>query len=208
MKFNFALLQWIFGRLFSTSFATRRTTILPRKWLWKCRRVPNSVQHLMHAWTDFVKVSLQVHLKIWKEVMQVKKRSQKLKERIKNRLDQAYGLDEIVFELVAIGLFFILLDIFTNLAYISYFSIIFLLLGCFRCYSANIEARKEELRIYENFKSDCAEWLNKQQENLKDKITYKYVKCPHCGTVIKLPRRLGEITVTCPKCNNKFNKNV
>lgn len=136
----------------------------------------------------------------------MKKWIQNLKEKLNDRIERAYGFDELGIEIIAIGLFFVLLDMFSELAYISYFGVVFLLLGCFRCYSSDIEARRKELQIYEKFKAICAEWFTEQFAKIKDRITYKYVKCPHCGAVMKLPRGAGKVTITCPICNNKFNK--
>ncbi len=36
---------------------------------------------------------------------------------------------------------------------------------------------------------------------------HKYFKCPNCKTRLRVPRGRGSITVTCPLCKNKFDKN-
>lgn len=34
--------------------------------------------------------------------------------------------------------------------------------------------------------------------------THVYAKCPHCKAVLRLPRRKGEHTVRCPRCQESF----
>ncbi len=35
---------------------------------------------------------------------------------------------------------------------------------------------------------------------------HKYFKCPNCKSRLRVPRGRGMITVTCPRCKNKFDK--
>ena len=35
---------------------------------------------------------------------------------------------------------------------------------------------------------------------------YKYFKCPQCHARLRLPRKVGEVTVTCGKCRHAFKK--
>lgn len=39
----------------------------------------------------------------------------------------------------------------------------------------------------------------------KDK-EHKYFKCPKCKARLRVPKGRGRITVTCPRCGNKFDK--
>jgi transcription elongation factor Elf1 len=35
---------------------------------------------------------------------------------------------------------------------------------------------------------------------------YKYFKCPECKSWLRLPRGVGEVTVTCGKCRHAFKQ--
>lgn len=35
---------------------------------------------------------------------------------------------------------------------------------------------------------------------------HKYFKCPNCKSRLRVPRGRGLITVTCPKCKNRFDR--
>ena len=41
---------------------------------------------------------------------------------------------------------------------------------------------------------------------LKHSREYKYVRCPKCHSWLKLPRKVGEVTVTCGKCRHAFKQ--
>ena len=37
---------------------------------------------------------------------------------------------------------------------------------------------------------------------------HKYLKCPKCKQEIRVPKGAGKIRITCPKCQEKFEKKV
>lgn len=37
---------------------------------------------------------------------------------------------------------------------------------------------------------------------------HKYFLCPNCKQTVRVPRGRGQITITCPKCKQKFDKKV
>ena len=41
---------------------------------------------------------------------------------------------------------------------------------------------------------------------LKNIRKYKYFKCPQCHARLRLPRKVGEVTVTCGKCRHAFKQ--
>ena len=41
---------------------------------------------------------------------------------------------------------------------------------------------------------------------MKNIKQYKYFTCPKCKSRLKLPRGVGEVTVTCGKCGEKIKK--
>lgn len=49
---------------------------------------------------------------------------------------------------------------------------------------------------------DVVEGLDKNK--VESLIDYKVVKCPNCGSKLRIPKEKGKIKVTCPKCSNSF----
>ena len=64
----------------------------------------------------------------------------------------------------------------------------------FRCLSRNTYKRYEENRKYLRF-----------VERLKDR-QHKYFDCPRCHQPVRVPRNKGKISITCPRCKEKFIK--
>ncbi|MGN0038110.1 MAG: hypothetical protein ACI36Y_03100 [Coriobacteriales bacterium] len=59
----------------------------------------------------------------------------------------------------------------------------------FRALSRNIPARRAE-----------NERFAKRQRRARNQKEFKYLKCPHCGQEMRVPRGKGKIAVKCPKC--------
>ena len=74
--------------------------------------------------------------------------------------------------------------------------------------SRNIVARSRENRRFLSIKNGIKKffWLRKQM--WKDRKTHVYKKCPHCKSVLRLPRRKGDHGVTCPKCKKVFRVKI
>ena len=62
----------------------------------------------------------------------------------------------------------------------------------FRMLSRNTYKRYQENRRYLRF------W-----ERIKDR-DHKYFDCPRCRQPVRVPRGKGKISITCPKCREKF----
>ena len=64
----------------------------------------------------------------------------------------------------------------------------------FRTFSRNTYQRYQENRRYLRF-----------LEQLKDR-EHRYFDCPRCRQPVRVPRGKGKISITCPKCKEKFIK--
>ena len=117
-----------------------------------------------------------------------------------------YGVDQLSF---CILIFALLLDIIGVFAHFQIFKILglILLLICYlRTFSKNTYKRINEnnkfLTIYNPIKNK----INLFIYHTKDKKTHKYLKCPNCKQKLRVPRNVGKLTVTCPKCKTEFKK--
>lgn len=55
--------------------------------------------------------------------------------------------------------------------------------------------------------ADAARRSQKMAAKAADK-EHKYLKCPKCKQEIRVPKGAGKIRITCPKCQEKFEKKV
>ena len=110
-----------------------------------------------------------------------------------------YGTDKLNLALLVAGLVFSILSYFfigvtpLNLL-LTLISYIFLGLSLFRCFSRNIYKRYEENRKFLLI-----------FQRLRDK-EHRYYDCPRCRQQVRVPRGKGKISITCPKCKEKFIK--
>lgn len=109
-----------------------------------------------------------------------------------------YGSDKLNTLILSIGLGASLLQLFIptyglKLAFmlISYG---FLAVAIFRMLSKNVYKRYEENRKYLRF---LDRWKDKE---------HRYYDCPKCKQTVRVPRGKGKISITCPKCREKFIK--
>lgn len=76
----------------------------------------------------------------------------------------------------------------------------------FRMLSRNISARYQENVKFEQFYGKVQTSVKQFIVRMKNSKQYKYFTCPKCKSRLKLPRGVGEVTVTCGKCGEKIKK--
>lgn len=109
-----------------------------------------------------------------------------------------YGTDKLNTAILLFGLLFCFLAIFIPftpvrlaLTVISYGLMCW---AIFRSLSRNTYKRYRENCKYLRF-----------MERLKDR-EHRYFDCPRCRQPVRVPRGKGKISITCPKCKEKFIK--
>lgn len=122
----------------------------------------------------------------------------KLRTGLQRFMAGRYGTDKLNMAILCAGLFFTFLSmlipvnsvklLFTVIAYI------FMFLAIFRTLSRNVYKRYEENRKFLMF-----------FQKLKDK-DHRYYNCPRCHQQVRVPKGKGKISITCPKCREKFIK--
>ncbi len=124
-----------------------------------------------------------------------------------------YGNDHLNLAIIAASLACGLLTFFTYGIADAIFSLLqlsLLVVWFLRAYSRNHQSRALEnqkfLRIWRAFK-EKNKWLFAFFSRLADR-KHRYFKCPSCKSRLRVPRGRGKITVTCPRCKNKFDKKV
>ena len=122
----------------------------------------------------------------------------KLRTGLRRFMEGRYGTDKLNMAILLSGLACSLLAsllpgaviklAFTTVSYV------FMGIAIFRTLSRNIYKRYEENRKYLLF-----------FQKLKDK-DHCYYNCPRCHLQVRVPKGKGKISITCPKCREKFIK--
>ncbi len=122
----------------------------------------------------------------------------RLKAAMRRFMEGRYGTDKLNMAILVVGLVFCLLVIIQPIALLdlifTVLSYVLMGIAIFRMLSRNTYKRYQENRKYLRFK-----------ERLRDR-QHRYYDCPRCRQPIRVPRGKGKISITCPKCKEKFIK--
>ena len=131
---------------------------------------------------------------------------QKFKDGVRNFMIGRNGADQLSMAMLIAGIVLSLLTTITRLAVFNVLGLIVLILTIFRMFSRNLEKRRAENQKFVNFRANFGTNAKQLMNRLKNMKKYKYFKCPQCGARLRLPRKVGEVTVTCGKCKNQFKQ--
>lgn len=116
------------------------------------------------------------------------------------------GVDDLTNAMIIAALVLMLLTTFTGSVLLNMISLILYAVSIFRMFSRNIAKRYEENRKYVEWRQRFGTTASQKWVRLKNSKKYKYFKCPECGSLLRLPRKVGEVTVTCGKCRHAFKQ--
>jgi len=107
-----------------------------------------------------------------------------------------YGTDKLNTTILIAGLICCVLSMLVPAigALMTLLSYILMGWAIFRMLSRNTYKRYQENKKYLRF-----------IERIKDR-EHKYFDCPRCRQPVRVPRGKGKISITCPKCGEKFVK--
>ena len=109
-----------------------------------------------------------------------------------------YGVDKLNMALLWIGAGACILSLFLPIPLVklalTFVSYVMMFLAFFRMLSRNTYKRYQENRKYLML-----------VQRLKDR-EHRYFDCPRCHQPVRVPRGKGKISISCPKCKEKFIK--
>lgn len=131
-------------------------------------------------------------------------------ERVKRFMDQITagrrGADQLSLALLVLGLFLSMLTSVTRIGLFYLIGLVAYGFSIYRMFSRKIEKRYAEnmkfLKLWNGWRSSLRQFVNR----MKNMRQYKYYKCPQCRAWLRLPRKVGEVTVTCGNCHSTFKQ--
>lgn len=115
-----------------------------------------------------------------------------------------YGADELNQLLGYAVLIFWILSIITGNPWLYYVALALLFIELFRTFSKNYSARSKERLAYLKIIDKIKRFANKVKQRWVQRKTHKFYTCKKCRATIRVPKGLGKVEITCPKCGNKF----
>lgn len=128
-----------------------------------------------------------------------------MKEKFYRFMQGRYGIDQLNSFLMIVCVICFIVNMFIGsivLTFIAYGTWLFVI---FRMFSKYIYARNRENDKYLNFFSPLSRWLKLKLMSKQDPSN-KYFSCPKCKQMVRVPKGHGTVVVTCPNCQNKFEK--
>lgn len=117
---------------------------------------------------------------------------------IRRFMQGRYGTDKLNTAILVAGLVACLLTMFIRVSVVDIVLTVisYILMGwaIFRSLSRNTYKRYRENRKYLQL-----------LEQIKDR-DHRYFQCPRCKQSVRVPRGKGKISISCPKCKEKFIK--
>ncbi|MBQ6374371.1 MAG: hypothetical protein IJJ45_07790 [Clostridia bacterium] len=131
-------------------------------------------------------------------------------EKIKLALSRFFagrrGPDELSMAMLILGLIMSILGSITRFAMFPLFSMALYVGSIYRLLSRNIAKRYEEnqkyLAVWNKYTGSARQFFVR----LRNMKKFKYFRCPECHARLRLPRKVGEVTVTCGKCHHTFKQ--
>ena len=137
--------------------------------------------------------------------MVLSKSVMKVKEKLYRFMQGRYGTDKLNQFLFYIEIILLVLSLFFRrnivINILFYISIIIYLA---RALSKNYVARSIENQKFIRIQAKLVHRFQAFNKSLKDKQN-KYLVCPECTQIIRVPRNKGEIEVRCPSCRKSFD---
>lgn len=123
---------------------------------------------------------------------------------LRNLMYGRYGMDQFGLFLFSLYLILFVLGLFYRpLTIICYFIIVYSLL---RMFSKQYAKRRAENDFYLQKTLKIRQFINRQKNKWIYRKTHKYLRCPYCHQYLRVPKNKGNITITCPKCHQQFDK--
>lgn len=131
---------------------------------------------------------------------------QRIKDSFRSFMSGRHGSDQLSFALLIAGLALSLLTSITGVMIFYYLGLAAYIWGIFRMFSKNRVKRAAENQKYLNFRQNFKSNFSQFFVRLKNAKKYRYFRCPECKARLRLPRKVGEVTVTCGKCRHQFRQ--
>lgn len=131
---------------------------------------------------------------------------QKIKAGLRNFMAGRNGSDQLGLALILSGLVLMIISSITGLVIIHYLGMAAYIYALFRMFSRNVGKRRAENEKYMNFRRNFKTNISQFFARMKNSKQFKYFRCPECKARLRLPRKVGEVTVTCGKCHHQFKK--
>lgn len=128
----------------------------------------------------------------------------KLKLKWQRFMRTRYGWDNLNTALYVVGFLSLVLSYFYKRNLFLNFSSIIIVIALLRSFSTERgKRRKENTRFMELLSPFKSLWVR-----FKNRRYYRYVHCPSCNKLAKVPKGKGKVSIHCPYCHFVYERRV
>lgn len=117
-----------------------------------------------------------------------------------------YGADQLSYAMVITALVMTVAGSVARVGILTLMADALLIVMFVRMLSKDRYRRAHENQVYlektQKIRRSTTEWFNRVKNSKK----YRYFSCPQCKARLRVPRGVGNVTITCKNCGNKFDK--
>ncbi len=132
----------------------------------------------------------------------------RLKFKFASWMQGRYGMDPLYKALIAVYFALIVLNLFVGSAILNYAAMLLVLFAFLRVFSRQTAKRAIENRKYITLRDSVKKKVLLTINRVKEYKTHRYRSCPNCRSTLRLQKKIGTMTVTCPKCRTSFQVTV
>ncbi len=129
----------------------------------------------------------------------------KFKEKMARFMYGRYGADQLSNFILWVYIALFVINLFANSVIIYTAAIALMVWTFFRMFSRNIYARNRENLKFLAAKKKFTSFWKLLFDRVKDSPKKVYKRCPSCRAIVRLPRKGGKHSATCPKCRKSFS---
>lgn len=119
-----------------------------------------------------------------------------------------YGVDAMYKGLIAAYFVLVVLNLILQLSLLFYLSLAVLAYSMYRVFSRQLAKRAKENAQYVALRDRTKKSALKVYNRAKYYRTHRYRTCPNCKTSLRLPKKIGTMTVNCPVCRSTFQATI
>jgi hypothetical protein len=131
---------------------------------------------------------------------------------MRNRLQQFFygrnGLDQLGIAALVLALLVLIVTRITGFVPLSLLYLGLVLYALFRAMSHHVHNRRRENIRFLSVLNTIAAPFKLRVRMLREWKTHRYLRCPRCARLLRVPKGKGRIAISCARCNENFIRKV
>ncbi len=129
-----------------------------------------------------------------------------MKEKLIRFMNGRYGYDHLSKFLLVVSLILTILSGIKGLSILSIIGSFTLILVFLRVFSKDFQKCSLQNQKYLKIRNNILDKFRGPLNRFRQRKDYRFYACPSCRQQVRVPKGKGKVTITCPKCKEKFSK--